>query len=43
VTVYRPQGEPIFLSRRPKRELAADLLDLFAGALRSTAPRTEEA
>jgi phosphopantothenoylcysteine decarboxylase/phosphopantothenate--cysteine ligase len=29
VTVYRPQGEPVFLSRRPKRELAADLLDLF--------------
>ncbi len=29
VTVYRPEGEPVFLSRRPKRELAADLLDLF--------------
>jgi phosphopantothenoylcysteine decarboxylase/phosphopantothenate--cysteine ligase len=34
VTVFRRAGEPVFLSRRPKRELAADLLDLFAGALR---------
>ncbi|HEV7519181.1 MAG TPA: bifunctional phosphopantothenoylcysteine decarboxylase/phosphopantothenate--cysteine ligase CoaBC [Thermoanaerobaculia bacterium] len=33
VTVYRQLGEPVFLSRRPKPELAADLLDLFAGAL----------
>jgi phosphopantothenoylcysteine decarboxylase/phosphopantothenate--cysteine ligase len=40
VTVYRAQGEPIFLSRRPKRELAADLLDLFAGALASRAPQS---
>jgi phosphopantothenoylcysteine decarboxylase/phosphopantothenate--cysteine ligase len=30
VTVFRRAGEPVFLSRRPKRELAADLLDLFA-------------
>jgi phosphopantothenoylcysteine decarboxylase/phosphopantothenate--cysteine ligase len=29
VTVYRQEGAPVFLSRRPKRELAADLLDLF--------------
>ena len=33
VTVYRSQGDPVFLSRRPKRELAADLLDLFAEVL----------
>lgn len=34
VTVYRRHGEPVFLSRRPKRELAADLMDLFQEALR---------
>jgi len=33
VTVYRADGEPVFLSRRPKRELAAALLELFAAAL----------
>ncbi len=33
VTVYRTDGEPVFLSRRPKRELAAALLELFAAAL----------
>jgi phosphopantothenoylcysteine decarboxylase/phosphopantothenate--cysteine ligase len=33
VTVFRPAGEPLFLSRRPKGELAADLLDLFSSAL----------
>lgn len=33
VTVYRRDGEPVFLSRRPKQELAASLLDLFAGRL----------
>lgn len=33
VTVFRRQGEPIFLSRRPKLELAASLLDLFTGTL----------
>jgi phosphopantothenoylcysteine decarboxylase/phosphopantothenate--cysteine ligase len=33
VTVFRRAGEPVFLSRRPKRELAADLLDLFEDAL----------
>jgi len=30
VTVFRRDGEPVFLSRRPKSELAAALLDLFA-------------
>lgn len=33
VTVYRRHGEPVFFSRRPKRELAADLMDLFQEAL----------
>lgn len=33
VTVFRRDGEPLFLSRRPKEELAASLLDLFAGML----------
>ncbi|HEX3127824.1 MAG TPA: bifunctional phosphopantothenoylcysteine decarboxylase/phosphopantothenate--cysteine ligase CoaBC [Thermoanaerobaculia bacterium] len=33
VTVYRREGEPVFLSRRPKQELAASLLDLFADRL----------
>ena len=33
VTVFRPEGEPVFFARRPKAELAGDLLDLFAGAL----------
>jgi phosphopantothenoylcysteine decarboxylase/phosphopantothenate--cysteine ligase len=33
VTVFRREGEPVFLSRRPKQELAASLLDLFAGRL----------
>jgi phosphopantothenoylcysteine decarboxylase/phosphopantothenate--cysteine ligase len=33
VTVFRREGEPVFLSRRPKQELAASLLDLFAGML----------
>jgi phosphopantothenoylcysteine decarboxylase/phosphopantothenate--cysteine ligase len=33
VTVFRRDGEPVFLSRRPKQELAASLLDLFAGRL----------
>jgi phosphopantothenoylcysteine decarboxylase/phosphopantothenate--cysteine ligase len=33
VTVFRRGGEPVFLSRRPKAELAASLLDLFAGRL----------
>ncbi|HWM93018.1 MAG TPA: bifunctional phosphopantothenoylcysteine decarboxylase/phosphopantothenate--cysteine ligase CoaBC [Thermoanaerobaculia bacterium] len=33
VTVFRPDGEPLFLSRRPKTEIAASLLDLFAGRL----------
>lgn len=34
VTVYRRSGEPVFLSRRPKRELAVDLVDLFSQALK---------
>jgi phosphopantothenoylcysteine decarboxylase/phosphopantothenate--cysteine ligase len=33
VTVFRRQGEPVFLSRRPKSELAASLFDLFAATL----------
>ena len=33
VTVYRREGEPVFLSRRPKSELAASLFDLFAARL----------
>jgi phosphopantothenoylcysteine decarboxylase/phosphopantothenate--cysteine ligase len=35
VTVYRREGEPVFLSRRPKGELAASLFDLFAATLQS--------
>jgi phosphopantothenoylcysteine decarboxylase/phosphopantothenate--cysteine ligase len=33
VTVYRRSGEPVAFSRRPKEELAADLLALFAEEL----------
>jgi len=33
VTVFRRQGEPVFLSRRPKSELAASLFDLFTATL----------
>jgi phosphopantothenoylcysteine decarboxylase/phosphopantothenate--cysteine ligase len=33
VTVYRREGEPVFLSRRPKGELAASLFDLFTADL----------
>ncbi len=33
VTVFRRQGEPVFLSRRPKAELAASLFDLFTAML----------
>ena len=33
VTVFRRDGEPVFLSRRPKSEVAASLLDLFAAKL----------
>jgi phosphopantothenoylcysteine decarboxylase/phosphopantothenate--cysteine ligase len=33
VTVFRRDGDPVFLSRRPKHRLAADLLDLFSAAL----------
>jgi phosphopantothenoylcysteine decarboxylase/phosphopantothenate--cysteine ligase len=35
VTVYRREGGPVFLSRRPKSELAASLFDLFAARLSS--------
>ena len=35
VTVFRRDGEPVFLARRPKPELAASLLDLFTGTLSS--------
>jgi phosphopantothenoylcysteine decarboxylase/phosphopantothenate--cysteine ligase len=34
VTVFRRDGPPLFLARRPKAELAAALLDLFGEALR---------
>jgi len=33
VTVHRREGEPVFLARRPKGELAGSLLDLFAARL----------
>lgn len=33
VTVFRREGEPVFLSRRPKLELAASLFDLFTARL----------
>lgn len=33
VTVFRREGEPVFLPRQPKTQLAASLLDLFAGML----------
>jgi phosphopantothenoylcysteine decarboxylase/phosphopantothenate--cysteine ligase len=34
VTVFRRDGPPLFLARRPKRELAPALLDLFIEGLR---------
>jgi phosphopantothenoylcysteine decarboxylase/phosphopantothenate--cysteine ligase len=33
VTVFRRRGEPVFLSRRPKAELAASLFDLLTATL----------
>ena len=36
VTVYRREGDPVFLARRPKGELAASLFDLFAATLSSS-------
>jgi phosphopantothenoylcysteine decarboxylase/phosphopantothenate--cysteine ligase len=33
VTVYRRDGEPVFVSRRPKSELSSYLLDLFSETL----------
>jgi phosphopantothenoylcysteine decarboxylase / phosphopantothenate---cysteine ligase len=33
VTVFRREGEPVFFPRQPKMQLAASLLDLFAGML----------
>lgn len=33
VTVFRREGEPVFLPRQPKTQIAASLLDLFAGML----------
>jgi phosphopantothenoylcysteine decarboxylase/phosphopantothenate--cysteine ligase len=33
VTVFGREGEPVFLPRQPKTQLAASLLDLFAGML----------
>jgi len=38
VTVHRRDREPLRLSRRPKTQLAGDLLDLIAGELPGTAP-----
>lgn len=35
VTVFRREGPPVFLARRPKSELAASLFDLFAATLSS--------
>jgi phosphopantothenoylcysteine decarboxylase/phosphopantothenate--cysteine ligase len=35
VTVFRREGAPVLLGRRPKAELAAALLDLFADELRA--------
>jgi phosphopantothenoylcysteine decarboxylase / phosphopantothenate---cysteine ligase len=36
VTVFRRHGEPVFLSRRPKSELAASLFDLFTATISAT-------
>jgi phosphopantothenoylcysteine decarboxylase/phosphopantothenate--cysteine ligase len=36
VTVFRREGPPVFLSRRPKSELAPSLFDLFAATLFSS-------
>ena len=33
VTVFRREGAPVFLSRRPKSEIAASLFDLFTATL----------
>lgn len=33
VTVFRREGPPVFLSRRPKSEIAASLFDLFTATL----------
>jgi phosphopantothenoylcysteine decarboxylase/phosphopantothenate--cysteine ligase len=35
VTVFRAEREPIFFGRRPKNQLARDLVDLFANELRA--------
>jgi phosphopantothenoylcysteine decarboxylase/phosphopantothenate--cysteine ligase len=40
VTVYRRHGAPVFLSRRPKRELAAELMNLFSQALKEHGRKT---
>lgn len=40
VTVYRRHGAPVFLSRRPKRELAAELMNLFSQALKCHGRKT---
>lgn len=39
VTVLRRDGEPLFFSRRPKAELAANLIDLFTEAVLERQPR----
>jgi phosphopantothenoylcysteine decarboxylase/phosphopantothenate--cysteine ligase len=38
VTVFRREGPPLFLARRPKGELAPALLDLFVEGLRERRP-----
>jgi phosphopantothenoylcysteine decarboxylase/phosphopantothenate--cysteine ligase len=43
VTVYGREGKPIFLSRRPKRELAAALLRMFAEKLPNNRKESLEA
>lgn len=43
VTVYRREGEPVFLSRRPKGELAASLFDLFTAKLSGDEQRASPA
>lgn len=38
VTVFQPEGPPVFFSRRPKSELAASLFDLFTAKLLDREP-----
>ena len=43
VTVYRAEGPAIFLSRRPKDQIASRLMDLFVGELHHRERRTADA